>query len=248
MAAVAALCAICFTLRSDTVSSRQSPSTRLLALPSETLWVWQRTEDLRNLDQKKMAIACLDQTIVIGAGVEGRPRFQPLAYPTGTTLVSVVRIEVRPGAQLDAEAQQKTVQLLLESAGRPGIAAFQVDFDATREQRSFYTDVLQQLRRRMSASLPLSMTALASWCSYDDWISNLPVDEVVPMFFRMEPDRRRARPDLSVFRIREPLCMHSVGISTREPWPQEMAGKRIYVFPDRGWREDFSLIQDRKLQ
>jgi hypothetical protein len=41
--------------------------------------------------------------------------------------------------------------------------------------------------------------------------------------------------------------MGSVGISTHEAWPDEMAGKRIYVFADRGWRQDFSLLKDRKL-
>ncbi len=99
----------------------------------------------------------------------------------------------------------------------------------------------------MPASLPLSITALASWCSYDDWIATLPVDEAVPMLFRMEPDRRRARPDRPELRIREPLCTGSVGISTHEPWPEEMADKRIYIFADRGWRNDLSLLSDRKL-
>ena len=67
------------------------------------------------------------------------------------------------------------------------------------------------------------------------------------MFFRMEPDRPRALPDLDRFRVREPLCMASVGISTREAWPGEMAGKRIYIFADRGWREDFAFIAERNV-
>ena len=90
--------------------------------------------------------------------------------------------------------------------------------------------------------MPLSITALASWCSSDDWINRLPVDEAVPMLFRMEPDRRFAPPDLPWSRIREPLCQSSVGISTREPSPVPTAGKRVYIFPDRGWRADLPLI------
>jgi hypothetical protein len=99
----------------------------------------------------------------------------------------------------------------------------------------------------MPEAIPLSMTALASWCSYDDWIGRLPVDEAVPMLFRMEPDRRHAPQDLPQFKIREPLCMGSVGVSTREAWPEDMAGKRVYVFADRGWREDLSTLAERKL-
>jgi hypothetical protein len=91
--------------------------------------------------------------------------------------------------------------------------------------------------------MPLSITALVSWCSYDnEWVRTLPIDEAVPMFFRMEPDRRSAAfrgqlgsPELVV---REPLCSHSAGISTRERWPTQLAGKRIYLFPDGGWQRD----------
>jgi hypothetical protein len=68
------------------------------------------------------------------------------------------------------------------------------------------------------------------------------------MLFRMNPDRRHSMVDLPQFRIREPLCMSSVGVSTREARPPEMAGRRIYVFPDRGGREDLPLLAERKLQ
>jgi hypothetical protein len=56
------------------------------------------------------------------------------------------------------------------------------------------------------------------------------------MMFRMEPDRRRASPSFDDFQVREPLCRTSTGVSTDEPWPSNLAGKRIYVFPDHGWR------------
>jgi hypothetical protein len=38
--------------------------------------------------------------------------------------------------------------------------------------------------------------------------------------------------------IREPICSHSAGISTHERRPAQLAGKRIYVFPDGGWQQD----------
>ena len=40
------------------------------------------------------------------------------------------------------------------------------------------------------------------------------------------------------FALHEPLCMGSVGISTREPWPPDMQQRRVYVFADRGWSRD----------
>lgn len=241
---LALLMLLCAGLRSDAVPGRDGR--RMASLPKRTLWVWERPEDLRGVDASTTAIAYLDQTIFLGAAVESRPRAQPMTYPTGATLIPVVRIETLAGAKLDADTERQVVALLLRSARRPGIAALQIDFDATRSQRGFYRDVLRGLRRQMPTSLPLSMTALASWCSYDDWIGTLPVDEAVPMFFRMEPDRGRAWAGLPAFRVREPLCMRSVGVSTREPWPQGTAGKRVYIFADDGWQNDFALVARRE--
>ena len=219
----------------------------MMSLPRRTLWAWERPEDLHSIDPSTTAIASLDQTVVVGKAVISQPRRQPLSYPSAVRRIAVVRIEVVAGATLDTAQEREIANLLLQSANQPDIAAFQVDFDARRSQRGFYSGLLRDLRQRMPAGLPLSITALASWCTYDDWIGGLPVDEAVPMFFRMEPDRRRASADSPQFRIREPKCMGSAGISTREAWPDDFADKRIYVFADRGWRDDFALLDDRKL-
>jgi hypothetical protein len=159
----------------------------------------------------------------------------------------VIRIEAARLSVLDDENRAETVRAILASAREPGIAALQIDFDATRSQRPFYRDLIFDLRRQMPASLPLSITALASWCSWDDWLYDLPVDEAVPMLFRMEPDRRRAPPEIDDFQIREPLCQSSVGVSTTEPWPSDLVGKRIYVFSDRGWHKESPADLERRL-
>jgi len=242
VASVVAALAICVAIRSDTI---RPISPRMLHLPRLTLWAWERPEDLRGIDPATAAVAYLDETIFLtpDGSVSSRPRMQPVAFPARASRIAVVRIEAPPGEILSAEVRQKMLELLLLSARQPDIGAFQVDFDATRSQRDFYRVLLVDLRREMPANLPLSMTALASWCSWDDWIRDLPVDEAVPMFFRMEPDRRRGVEGRREYRVREPLCLGSVGVSTREPWPaDEVAGKRIYLFPDRGWRQDAPLL------
>lgn len=248
IAAAAVIGTLCMALRSDGVpAKRPGLSARMMRLPLRTLWVWERPEDLHSIDPSTTAIASLDQTILLGADTVSRPRRQPFSYPSTVKRIAVVRIEAVAGARLDAARELEVANLLLNSADQPDIAAFQVDFDARRSQRGFYSALLRDVRRRMPAGLPLSITALASWCTYDDWIGALPVDEAVPMFFRMEPDRRRVPVDAPQFRIREPKCMASAGISTREAWPDDLANKRIYLFADRGWREDISLLADRKL-
>ncbi len=215
------------------------PPGRMNALPSRTLWVWARPEDMRSVNPRTTALAILDATILVGRSVTVIPRRQPVFYPAGIRRIAVIRIEA-PSAIAPGLAS-RVASVILTSA-EPRAAALQVDLDARVSQHAFYARLLRDLRRRMPPSLPLSITALASWCSYDDWIRGLPVDEAVPMLFRMEPDRRYAPQGMPQFRIREPLCMGSIGISTREPHPLSLAGKRVYIFPDRGWHDDLPLL------
>jgi uncharacterized protein DUF3142 len=235
----------CLRIRSD---SAPHPALRMASLPRLTIWAWERREDLRTLDTQKFAIAYLDKTLTIGLDVQSQPRRDPVIFSASSTRIPVVRIETTREALLNEENRVEAVRGILASAQEPGIAALQVDFDATRSQRPFYRSLLLDVRRKMPASLPLSITALASWCSWDNWLHDLPVDEAVPMLFRMEPDRRRAPGNVDDFRIREPLCKTSVGVSTTEQWPSDLTGKRIYVFADNGWRRDSPADLERVLQ
>ena len=226
-------------LRPDVLNLTPPPG-RMHSLPPITLWVWERPEDLRSIDPRTTAIATLDRTLVLGRTMSVIPRRQSYLYPAGTRRIAVVRIEA-PGVIAEG-IEPFATDAILDVAGDPGIAALQIDFDARLSQRLFYTALLRKLRQRMPPNLPLSITALASWCSSDDWIAALPVDEAVPMLFRMEPGRRFARPGIPEFRIREPLCESSTGVSTREPTSATLVGKRVYIFADAGWREDLPLV------
>jgi hypothetical protein len=232
----------CLSLKPDALNLAPPPG-RMSSLPARTLWVWERREDLAGIDPRTTAIATLDRTILLSRTVNVIPRRQPLIYPAGITRISVIRIEA-PG-EIAPGLERNTADLILDTAtADPTIAALQIDFDARRSQRSFYARLLHDIRRRLPPQLPLSITALASWCSSDDWLRGLPIDEAVPMFFRMEPDRRFAPAYLPQFRIREPLCSTSIGISTRERYSGSLAGKRVYIFPDHGWRQDLPLISE----
>jgi hypothetical protein len=113
----------------------------------------------------------------------------------------------------------------------------QIDFDATASQREFYRRMLNDLRARLP-NTPISMTALTSWCMDDDWIAALPVDEAVPMLFRMGRDDRSIRARLkSGDDFREPLCRTSVGVSTDEPQAMRAGGRRVYWFAPRSWTQ-----------
>lgn len=242
-----ALIALPFSLviHSDTPPHVQG---RLAALPRLTLWAWERREDLHAIDTHRFAVAYLDQTLTIGLTVEVQPRRNLLVIPSASTRIAVIRIEAPHTAVLNDETRREITEAILSTARQPGISALQIDFDATRSQREFYRDLLFDVRRKMPANLPLSITALASWCSWDDWIRDLPVDEAVPMLFRMEPDHRHAPNTVDEFVIREPLCRSSVGVSTTEFWPSNLDGKRVYIFADKGWRADTPTEVLRRLQ
>jgi hypothetical protein len=211
------------------------------------LWTWEREEDVSRIAGPAVGVAFLDQTVELGPhGVVIRPQRNRLTLPANVPLAAVVRVEPLGSARLDEPSQDATAAAILRTAGRSAVREVQVDFDATRSQRKFYEQVLRKVRAGLPPAMPLSITALVSWCSYDDWIGDLPVDEAVPMYFRMGPDGRRENAEL--LRLREPLCRHSLGVSTREARNVDPAGKRVYVFADEGWQLDAPLLAEVRLK
>ncbi len=189
-------------------------------LPRRILWVWERPEDLHHLDPNSTGLAILEETLRLGSSVTPFERHQPVLIPPKARRIAVVRVETdhRFSAHADDVALlRSTVTDLVRVSSQPGIAALQIDFDAKRSERAFYRRLLAQLRQQMPPMLPLDITALFSWCSTDDWIGDLPINAAIPMYFRMEPDRRRqlvtSAPEV---RLREPLCMRNVGVSTTQ--------------------------------
>jgi hypothetical protein len=219
-------------------------------MPQTVLWAWEEPEDLRAAPAASTGVAYLAETILldtnqdVGKAQAGSPavitrsRHQPLAVAPGAAVMAVVRIIAQPGFRDSPELREQTADALAEVAQRPGLRALQIDFDATRSQRAFYAAVLRILRPRMPANMPLSITALLSWCAAEHgsggWLGELPVDEAVPMFFRLGGSARPGD-DKSGYTLREPLCQGSVGISTDESWPALNARQRVYLFAPRPW-------------
>jgi Protein of unknown function (DUF3142) len=217
-----------------------TPSSRRLAsLPQTIVWAWERPEDLRALPPGRAGVSFLAGTVTLSADrVNVQPRRNSLRVAGHTPLVACVRIEAdprRPPA-LSAGQMAATSAAIAAAASPAGVSAVQVDFDATTSERGFYAGLLRDLRRRLPPALPLSITALASWCLDDPWIAGLPVDEAVPMLFRMGPDAEDVRVLLAQGRdFGLPVCRESVGISTDEQLRDLPPGRRRYVFSPGGW-------------
>ena len=175
-----------------------------------------------------------------------RPRLQPLRVPADTTLIAVVRIEALPPhpngprgvgeATLSAPQREAAARAIAAAAEFPGTTGLQVDFDATLSERAFYRDLLSDLRAQLPPELSLSVTALASWCLGDDWLDDLPIDDAVPMLFRMGTGEREFHAHLNAGGdFRAPVCRQSLGVSTDEPLEHLPAGRRLYIFSPHPW-------------
>lgn len=214
---------------------------RMKGLPQYMLWAWERPEDLRFLDPSKVGVAFLAQTVFLrGGAVKVRPRLQPLQVPSGTTLIAVVRIESAPdsdGSYRHTPLQGRQVAArIADVSNLQDVIAVQVDFDAVESERDFYAELLREVSHSLPERMPLSITALASWCIGDSWLTGLPVDEAVPMLFRMGPDRREVlRRVKNGEDFRSDACRQSVGISTDEPIGRLPRARRIYLFHPRAW-------------
>ena len=219
--------------------------------PSIILWAFERPEDLKSIDSNGFAVAFLAQTLVLrNDEVIFKPRHQPLDVSPGTRLMAVTRIESQKTtgqrAALSDSQRQKIVGLVAKTLELRNVSAIQIDFDATVSEREFYRALLQDLRQKLPDHIPLSMTALASFCVGDRWLSDLPVDEAVPMIFRMGADDKTIRSLLAAGEdFREPLCRRSYGLAIDEPLDAKLdPSRRRYIFNARSWTEaDVAALQ-----
>jgi hypothetical protein len=227
-------------------------------MPRTILWAWERGEDLRFLDAKKFGVAFLAQTLILEADeTVFRPRRQPLQVAPETYLIAVTRIETnkektrRP--ELSDKQKTQIVALVKRTLELPGVKAVQIDFDVVASERNFYKSLLADLRQNLPENTPLTITALASWCVGDRWLNEMPVDEAVPMAFRMGADANTIRDFLAKENDwREPLCKGSYGVALDEPLQAKFKpNRRFYIFnsDSAGWKaEDLKRLPEGVLR
>jgi hypothetical protein len=221
--------------------------------PSVMLWAWERPEDLSFLDSNRYGVAFLAQTLTLkGDEVVFNPRHQPLQVPPDAKVMAVTRIESQKTTGqrpvLSQNQRQQLVKLILRTLELGRVSAIQIDFDALVSERDFYRALLQDLRAQLPDSVPLSMTALASFCIGDRWLEGLPVDEAVPMIFRMGADDKPIKNMLANGNdFGEPLCRRSYGIAVDEPLEMKFEKRRrVYVFNNHSWtKPDVDSLSQR---
>lgn len=183
--------------------------------------------------------------ILDGNVVVARGRRFPLVVgePPSTSVVHVEIGHDRPLAWTRA-MRATTGAAILHYAMRARTPRVQVDFEVRASERPVLLGVLGDLRRALPRGTLLSMTALASWCG-EDWLGRAPVDEVVPMLFRMGSGGASVRAALADGQdLRHPRCRSAFGIAIGTPVPRAPPGRRVYLFNPQSWHKgDFTAAR-----
>lgn len=216
-----------------------TPASSKAILPPTILWAWERPEKFDFIDSSKVGVAFLAKTIYLrGNRVIARPRFQPLEVAAEVKVIAVARIETDRDERPTLSEQQlaEAVNEISKIATLRNVTAVQLDFDATTSERAFYRQLLINLKPKLPEDTLLSITALASWCEGDNWLEDLPIDEAVPMLFRMGVERNQFRSQLGAGgRFNAKPCRASAGVSTDEPIVGLANVQRLYIFSPESW-------------
>lgn len=211
------------------------------------VWAWERPEDLRFVEGSAEIVAQTGFIELRGTGMLVRGRRFPLLVSAGQPTSAVVHIQIdrrRPFVWTTARASQVAEAVLRLGRGQR-VRRLQVDFEVRSSERYLLLAVLREVRDGLPPGVTLSMTALASWCMTEDWLAEAPVDEIVPMLFRMGPGGAAIRARLAGGGdFAEPRCRGALAISTDAPILSAPAGRRVYLFSPRSWTAaDFARVR-----
>ncbi len=209
------------------------------------VWAWERPEDLRFLP-KDVSVAVQAGFIdLAGDGFVARGRRFPLRV-SAPPRIALVHVQIDPRRPLDwtPALRRRVAAAALHYAQVIPVRQVQIDFEVPRSQRRVLLDLLTDMRAGLPKGITLSMTALASWCQ-EGWLSQAPVDEIVPMLFRMDRGdptiraRIEARKDLA-----DPRCRQALAISVDTPIARLPPRRKVYLFDPHSWtRADFDMAR-----
>ena len=221
-------------------SKPRPPQSRLI------VWAWERPEDLR-FASGSVEVAALTGFIELSKGdvtARGRPFPVKLKRPPD---LNVVHVEIAPAAppEWTPVIRRRLAAAILHYAQIVPARRVQLDFEVKASERQILLEAVSDLRGGLPKGTFLSMTALASWCDTETWLSSAPVDEIVPMLFRMQPGGAPLKNRLAAGRdFRNPRCRTALGISTDSPIERAPPGRRVYLFSPRSWTEaDFQAAR-----
>lgn len=211
------------------------------------VWAWERPEDLRFLPKDAEIAVQTGFIDLAGDNFLARGRRFPLRTDRPpTTAVVHIQIDNRMPLRWTPALRARVAAAILHFARVVPARRVQIDFEVRQSQRRVLIDVLRDVRAAMPRNVLLSMTAIASWCQ-EDWLGALPVDEIVPMLFRMGRGGAALRA-----RIEgggdwaEPACRNALAVSADTPIARAPQGRRVYLFAPQSWTPStFDAVRKR---
>ncbi len=190
----------------------------------------------------RVAAVLAESLVLRSRGVERGRRSAPLPLPQGVGLLPVVHVEASADAPNDLRPEH--TEAILAAVRRQGVTAvagagmLQLDFEAPTRQRQAYRALVASVREALPPGVRLSVTALAHWCT-QGWLDTLPVDEVVPMLYRLGPHAAawRARFVRNDPRLSARCRGNTLGFATNDPPPAALLARatRPYWFDEAAW-------------
>lgn len=202
------------------------------------LWAWERPEDLRFAPAGAEIAVQTGFVELSGDRLSVRGRRFPLRTGAAAVTTAVVHLQIDPRRPLawTPRLRAQAAGAVLAHGRAAGARRLQVDFEVRGSQRAVLLDLLRDVRAGLPPGVSLSMTALASWCGTERWLAAAPVDEVVPMLFRMGRGGDRIRDRLAAGGdLGEARCRSALAVSTDAPIPRAPPGRRVYLFSPRSW-------------
>lgn len=222
----------------DTVASQAQVKA---SLARGVAWIWPNSNGPQSPHRE--AAVLVESLLLRERHVELGGRSQSLPVAPGVRLIPVVHVEAADDAPASITPRQRATVLDAvrrhTSLAAAGAGVLQLDFEAPARQREAYRALVAEVRAALPAEVRLSITALAHWCTQGDWLDRLPVDEVVPMLYRLgrHADTWRQRfasgdPTLAR-RCRGP----ALGFATNDPPPSALLARtaRPYWFDESAW-------------
>ena len=224
-------------------------ASRAAGAPASMLvvWAWERPEDLAFLKPPAEAAVQMGFVELSGDAVIARGRRFPLQVAPERVTTALVHVQIDPTRPLDwtPRVRAKAAAAVLAYARVLPAARVQIDFEVRGSERQVLLDLLHDVRTGLAPGVRLSMTALASWCA-EGWLARAPVDEVVPMLFRMGAAGAGLKAKLAAGGdFADPACRKALAVSVDTPIRRAPRGRRVYLFSPRSWtRADFERARE----
>ena len=205
------------------------------------LYTWETPQDFSFLAEedyyiKNVGVAYLSGEIISRDGkLVFYNRRNPLIIPEAIEVISVVRINTFNSPEELSDNKEEIASFITDHCF--GADHCQVDMDARPSEYGHYGEIIEEVNGNLGYRI--SISALASWCNKNSWISDLKIDYAVPMLYRMGESSFLLKAEHIVLDNR--FCRKNVALSTDEldfDFHKYTADKNVFIFNPDAWTKE----------